>query len=684
MKWKKIFETPNSWEININKKRAILLAFALLIIVILVLPSFSDILSARQEYIAGQRETDVHEPLTPPPSPTDENAPYLTFEIPKEKVKMFIVDPHYDPLSGVPDASGGIDLGRRSIDYYTGGIFTCILDIPIEKLQLRIPKPFVTEAENVQQEAPIGTWYDKPLPEGVTISDEAQWYDLLSDWVNFDVTIEGLNEAYAKVMTGKVIGKKIRSQYDKNRPQGTLTSWQMDGMSNSLEIVFQGELTDIRHFEICVVGTVKREMLPKEITDALGDPYLKGFGAEIQTITPCVQKEYLERDQAELLDLTIEVTCWTDEMHTSFDPSVYQTTPYVFDPDNPEIGKAIYSIEIEGKEVKVMRWGALQISVDYNFPEEFKEILDFYISVRFPDPYQPQLIANVQSGGDVKMETDEILTIYLEEEADLIDSNSPDALVWYWDDQKEEYVGRKRKEGEKALIYVPLINGKYLVRGIDYEVIFTTFYRETESSEDVGTIVENATFTIIVKEGQSYRTSVQRKDKCGHWVNKWLPEKLKALGYTLCTIEQMIHRASIAVKTISSYILGGSPSATIEMARLYKGSLGTAVLLGAIVYIMFILALLLLAVGIISMNLDMAWFGARIWIFLTIFSYLQITIGHKFKTPYGMFSLIGDFFKAIFKIVGVFWKDITTGNPYMWGVVAIAILIIYILSGRRS
>lgn len=74
----------------------------------------------------------------------------------------------------------------------------------------------------------------------------------------------------------------------------------------------------------------------------------------------------------------------------------------------------------------------------------------------------------------------------------------------------------------------------------------------------------------------------------------------------MCKIKQTIKKSLEAVKEISAIILGGGPSATIDMARMYggKGDVAKAYLLGLIIYLMFILALLIIVVGLIGMNLD--------------------------------------------------------------------------------
>ncbi|RLG00695.1 hypothetical protein DRN58_03140 [Thermococci archaeon] len=725
MSWKKILQPPKNWEIHGGKKRKIVIGIVIFLMFFLLSPHLEDILSARQEYIAGQDTIDWWQetptpPITTPPPPEEEDKAHLSFYVPEDEIRIFIVDPHYQvPIENSPF----VVPPQEVFDYLTGGgVFTCILDIPIQGLQLRIPHPFVktfsqneAEQDTIPREPDV---YDPIIPEGVTVADKPQWYALYSSWVDFDVSIIGVDatgKKENKVMTGVVLGSRVRGDYDEKRPSGTLPLWhgKMDESNPiCLEVAFQGELTDIRYFEVTIEGKVIRDRLPQDIKEALGDAY--GVKPP-QPILDHTETVYPKRKQAELLDILIEAICWSKDMevyhHEAFHPESSQSgsTTYTENPegfkrdqtgvnlefdqealDNPEIGKPIYKTDKD----TIIEWGALEIKVKYNFPEEFKDILDYYIAVRFPDPsYQPFLVANVQKSDKtiIRTSTDQINTISFYKPADMIDSNSPDALVWYWDSSEKMYKGRKPKDKERKWIWVPIINGKFTEQKIQYKVYFTTFYKDKKNAKGFGEIVDNASFTLSLNAGQVYRIGTKMEDKCRDWLEgkgfkKILPEKVRSFFYTLCIIEHSIHKSMKAVKDLSSYILAGGPKATIDMARKYggKGSVATAVLLSAIMYIAFILALLIFIVGILGMNLDMAWFGVRIWIFLLVFSYLQVIVGEKFETPYGMFSLVKDFFDTVYHFAYSLFKDITSDSPQMWGIVAIGILFIWLLSRRGS
>lgn len=184
--------------------------------------------------------------------------------------------------------------------------------------------------------------------------------------------------------------------------------------------------------------------------------------------------------------------------------------------DNPEMGAVLYKINKDGKDITIMEWGALEIAVKYDFPEEFKDMLDYYIGVRFPDPsWQPSLIYNIQNSGDEIIQTpsNKIETIWFYKKAEYINSNSEKARVWYWNSSEKEYKGRDPKDNEKKWIWVPVINGKYLEQNFFYEIYFTIFYKDAENIEDK--IVDNASFILYyrldnhIEQVQRLKTNVK-------------------------------------------------------------------------------------------------------------------------------------------------------------------------------
>ena len=662
MSWKKILQLPKSWEIHGGKKRKIVIGIVIFLMFFLLSPHLEDILSARQEYIAGQDTIDWWQtpPPTTTPSPDEQNTPYLSFTVPKDEIKLYVIDPHYESESYVSR--------QDTIEWWqeqTG--FTCVVDIPIKELRMVIP-------------------------------ETQQSFTLYYSWVNFSVTVEGLNAAKQKVMNGKVIGKKLR--FDKESTSDYKAQSSENDFAN-ITVIFQGELTDVRYFKITITGDVSKNSLPKNMRDAVGS----------QEINACTKEYFISKLNVEsLIDITIEATCWTKETYNYFrsyqsaDTGTTTISPSGFKRDrseisseidrsvldNPEMGAVLYKINKDGKDINIMEWGALQITVKYNFPEEFKDMLDYYIGVRFPDPScQPTLIYNTQSSEDKIIETPshKIETIFFYKKAEYINSDSEKALVWYWDSSEKEYRGRDPKANERKWIWVPVFNEKYLESNFLYEIYFTVFYKDAEDVEDK--IVDNASFYITLQAGQSYRTSTETEDKCKDWLGgkgwkKIVPPGVREFFYTMCKIKQTIKGALDAVKYISSITLGGGPQATIKIARENGGSVAVAVLLGLITYVMFILALLIFVVGLLGTNLDMAWFGAKMWIILAVFNWLQINIGRYYHKPYGIFSLISDFFGAFYHYVYMFWKDITSFHAEAWGFVAAAILILWFVMGRRS
>ncbi|RLG00923.1 hypothetical protein DRN58_02800 [Thermococci archaeon] len=649
MSWKKILQPPKSWEIHGGKKRKIVIGIVIFLMFFLLSPHLEDILSARQEYIAGQDPTPSLT-TTPPPtaSPDEQNTPYLSFTVPKDEIKLYV-------LKG---------WGELKVP-------VLFVDFPVKQLQLIVPHPQNNETQKS--------------------------FTLYSSWVSFDVMIAGLNPAGEIIMATKPI-KKIR--FD-NENVNNYTALSNENDSTKLTFAFQSRLTDIRKFKILITGEVLKDKLPENIRNAVGT----------QEIKKCTKTYYISKqDVIDMLDITIEATCWTKETYNYFrsyqsaDSGTTTINPSGFKRDrseisseidrsvldNPEMGAVLYKINSDGKNINIMEWGALQITVKYDFPEEFKDLLDYYIGVRFPDPScQPTLIYNTQSSEDKITETpiNKIETIWFYKKAEFINSDSEKALVWYWDSSEKEYKGRDPKANERIWIWVPIFNEKYLEQKFRYEIYFTILYKDTEDVENK--IEDNASFYITLQAGQSYRTSTETEDKCKDWLGgrgwkKIVPRGVREFFYTMCKIQQTIKGALDAVKYISSITLGGGPQATIEIARENGGSVAVAVLLGLIAYVMFILALLIFVVGLLGTNLDMAWFGAKMWIILAVFNWLQINIGRYYHKPYGIFSLISDFFGAFYHYVYMFWKDITSFHAEAWGFVAAAILILWFVMGRRS
>lgn len=814
MKWKKIFETPKNWDLKFSKKRIIVLAFVLFIMILLLLPHFNDILSTRQECIAEQQWAEQYYDPEAGENYRDlyGNVVYgdneelkdlilgddigVVLTIDPQDIKVFILETDalpsrtealFDPSSigkhftcfvDIPlDSKPYIEypLSNKNVLMYTTGIYGGPHDIniqayaPRKPLALPIYKTYYAfePGHNMSQEiiAMIneknrnrikklnpyvgfilvpssvarnlrGNYKDHfelLTPEetkvvadalGVEISDKQskQYYPGgIIDALSFEVNIRGVNVAYDQVMKGESLHHLIGEQYIPDY------SYTIEG--DHIHLTFQGEVSDIRYFEIELSeikldkSALHFQSKDQELIDALDVRDIKlvnGFlgnevGDFLYLFTPI--------ENSEILNLTLEVTCWTKDMRSYFS-EVQQETTYTdtprgfkrkgediisvgFDEEvllNPEIGKPIYKITKDGKETTVIEWGVLTIDVDYkDVPQEFLEYLTFVTMVRFPDPfYQPNIIYDLSQDPPTQTINSNIYTIWLMDYADNI--------------CKQEWIPKQSSKGliyvaksGKSQIWVPIINGKFTEESVTYDINFNVYpfsheefldiigksegdpitEKELEKVQD--DIVAGQSFNISVQAGGSYRTSTQTIDKCGKWRGgigwrKIVPENIREFFYTVCCIQQGIKRALEAVKEISALVLGGGPSATIDMARLYgeKGDVAKAVLLGTIFYLMFILALLIFVVGLIGMNLDMAWFGARIWIFLAVFSWAQVAIGRYFQEPFGMFSLVGSFFGVIYYFIVKLWYSLTSGDPFTWGTVATAILVLWFLQRRGS
>jgi len=819
LNWKKIFDTPKNWEIKLSKKRTIVLAFVLFIMGLLLSPHLSDILSARQEYIAeqqsytpeaGENYRDLYGNVIYGDNEElrdkilgDDVGVVLTID--PQDIKVFILetdalpsrtealfDPstigrHFTCFVDIPlDSKPYIEypLSNKNVLMYTTGIYGGPHDVNIQAYAPRKPKALpkyktylaFEEGQNMPQEiiamlneknrkriktldpyvgfilvpssvarnirGKYKDHFELLTPEetkivadalGVKISDKQskQYYPGgILNALSFKVNIRGVNAAYEQVMKGESLHHIVTEQYIPNY------NYTIEG--DHIHLTFQGEVSDIRYFEIelseikLIKSALQFQSKDQEIVDALDVRKLKiinGFSGDevgdfLYLFTPV--------ENSEILNLALEVTCWTKDMRSYFQgeqETTYTDTPKGFKRKggdtisvgfdekvllNPKMGKPIYKIVKDGKETTVIEWGALTIDVDYkDVPSEFLEYLTFVIMVRFPDPfYQPNIIYDLSQDPPIRTIDSNIYTIWLMDYADVICGQE-----WI-PKQTSKGLIYVAKSGKKQ-IWVPIINGKFTEENVTYDIYFNVYPFSNEeflnkigknkgdplTEEDLEKVQEHIvagqSFNISVQAGGSYRTSTKRIDRCSKWRGGWgwrgiLPENVREFFYTMCQVQETIKRALEAVKDTSAIILGGGPSATIDMAREYggKGDVAKAYLLGLITYLMFILALLIIVVGLIGMNLDMAWFGARIWIFLAVFSWAQVAIGHYFQEPFGMFSLVGSFFGAVYHYAEMFWHDLTSATitvgdktistPGLWGLVATAILVLWFLQGRRS
>jgi len=787
LKWKKIFEAPKNWEINLSKKRIIVLAFVLFIMGLLLLPHLSDILSARQEYVAGQN-TAKQDSLTDTTKLfyrlygqdavnalkdklTTQDAG-ICLDIDPKKVKVIILETDVEAIKRI-----GPQIDIWAINKLIGNRFSCFLDIPLNVPYLESPlkNEFVTmyttgvydgPTKTIEPKYyitkpstyPIYTTYevgadDKTLIEinkdrygrklkpyigyifvprsvamslrsdyknhfeivppedlkkieeylGIEMPEETSYSQVhdqgLVDALNIgDVQIIGRDAAYKTVLWGKVIATRFIKTYS-----GWYGSASQSEKETHLYVASQGDITSVRYFEI----RLKDISLDVDKKDKDGNYVLKestrdlltqrkllfSFSKNVKIINARsggevgdIMSIFIPREQAELLSVAIETTCWTEGMHSLFGGQVEFDNEALF---NPEMGKPIYTKDGES----VMEWGALTINVDYSKISSAMEYLTFVIALKFPDPQsQSKLMENIDK--HILTSSKEINTIEFWAYADDMCNN-----IWAYKELSNGRYGygivSPTETNQRNQIWVPIIDRKFTETNVEYYIDFYTFAVPKDSFESMvkdrekpdreklaESIVSSSTFGIQLQAGQSYRTSTETKDSCREWVSKWMPGMFKNLGYTYCTVRKMFHGVAVAVKNLSSIVLGGGPAATIRIARENGGSLAVAVLLSSIMYMAFLLALLIIIVGLVGMNLDMAWFGVRIELFLIVFSYLQILIGDTFKTPYGMFSLVRDFFNIFYKFVYSIFESMISGNPFMWGVVAVAIIFFWLFVGR--